>query len=294
MNFLSESRIDYLTHRWNIHTGCNNGETGLCQVSNLCWARREVDENPQRYPFGFEPHFWPEAIDAALSLKGPCRVGVAFQGDICSTLSLPNLTFNFPFRVKDGRSITVRTSVRDAVFSVCRVMKNCSFLFLTKNWAALPGWEPFPDNVWVGATATNQKAFDSAVLSLPYIRCHHRWLSIEPPFEQILSTTEKLFFIEWIVIGAQTRPLKHVPPDFIEQLVSKAVTFRIPVFLKRNIWSSLPHTEPFYHKDSFRQEFPRPLLVSSSEKTVEVPDESSTRNTESTKQRHHHRIRKPG
>jgi len=262
VNFLTESRIDYLTHRWNIHSGCDNFEKGLCQLGESCWARREVGNNPQRYPFEFEPHFWPEALNAALSLKKPARVGVAFQGDLFCSWSLPLTTINYNLKTQSGKMINLRSTVRDATFSICRTLKDSRFLFLTKNWANLPRWEPFPDdNVWVGGSTTNQKAFHSALMSLPYVRCAHRWLSVEPVYERIEAHHGELFKFDWVVIGAQTKPNVKVPPEYIEGLVNTCLESNTPVFLKKNLRFSLPHREPFFHNGTLRQELPQELII---------------------------------
>lgn len=263
MNFLTESRIDYLTHRWNIHSGCNNFEHGLCQVGDACWARQEVEKFPERYKYDFEPHFWPEALHAALSLKKPARVGVAFQGDLFCDWTLPTSTINFDLKNGHDKVVTIKSTVRDATFSILHSLPYCRFLFLTKNWANLSRWEPFPDNAWVGGTATNQKALHSLVMSLPYVRCAHRWISIEPPYEKLTVTIADLFRIGWVVIGAQTKPLIKVPPEYIEWVVNHCIEINVPVFLKKNIWTSLPKREPFFHDGAFRQEYPQDLQISS-------------------------------
>ena len=261
MNFLTESRIDYLTHRWNIHSGCNNWENGLCQLGEHCWAKQEVEANPQRYPFEFEPHFWPEALNAALSLKKPARVGVAFQGDLFCNWSLPHTNINYKLKTQSGKMINLRSSVRDATFSVCNALPQAAFLFLTKNWANLNRWEPFPDNAWVGGTATNQKFLHSLALSLPFIRCVHRWISLEPVYERLHLSTSELLKIDWIVIGAQTKPNVKVPAEYIEYLINSCIEMSVPVFLKKNLRNSIPHREPFYYDGHLRQDLPSGLLL---------------------------------
>jgi len=266
MNFFTASRIDYLNFRWNIHSGCDNFDKGFCQLGGYCWARNEVDKYPDRYPYGFEPHFWPEALTSVLSLKKPSRVGVGFQGDLFCSWTLPSSAIEFELKT-DGKIVSLRSTARDAVFAICRALKDSRFLFLTKNWANIHQWEPFPSNAWVGCSTTNQKFFDSAVMSLPYVRCAHRWLSIEPVYERIEAKSEQLFNIGWVVIGAQTKPQRKVFPIYIEGLVKTCLGNSTPVFLKKNIWSSLPQREPFFHDGAFRQEYPSDLNLP--EKKVE-------------------------
>ncbi len=261
MNFLTESRIDYLTHRWNIHSGCDNWAKGLCQVGEHCWAKQEVEANPQRYSFEFEPHFWPEALNAALGLKRPARVGVAFQGDLFCSWSLPLSFINYKLKTQSGKMINLRSSVRDATFSVCETMKDCRFLFLTKNYANLSRWEPYPENAWVGGTATNQKFLHNLIMTLPYIRCAHRWMSLEPVYDRLYVSTGELLKIDWVVIGAQTKPSFKIPAGYIESVIENCIEVGVPVFLKKNLRSSIPRREPFYHNDVLRQDLPPGLIL---------------------------------
>ncbi len=67
-------------------------------------------------------------------------------------------------------------------------MINCphhKFLFLTKNPERLPSWGSFPDNAWVGVSATNQHQFDEAVKYLEEVEATVKYISFEPLLERI-------------------------------------------------------------------------------------------------------------
>jgi protein gp37 len=97
-------------------------------------------------------------------------------------------------------------------------------------------------------------------MTLPYVRCAHRWISLEPVYEHLYIRPGELLKIDWVVIGAQTKPNVKVPPDYIEAVMNACLESNIPVFLKKNLRYSIPHSEPFYHDGELRQELPSDLI----------------------------------
>ena len=78
---LSKSGIEYLDYQWGIFSGCENWANGICPVPN-CWARSIAYRFPSHYPDGFNPHYYPEAIDSPKYLKKPSIIGVGWVGDV--------------------------------------------------------------------------------------------------------------------------------------------------------------------------------------------------------------------
>ena len=60
-----------------------------------------------------------------------------------------------------------------------------TFIFLTKQPQNLIKWSPFPDNVWLGVSATNQHQFDEAVEYLKEVEAPVKFISFEPLLERI-------------------------------------------------------------------------------------------------------------
>ena len=139
---LSKSGIEYLDYSWGIWSGCRNLETGNCSVK-ACWAKGLTVRFPNLYHNGFEPTYHPEAIDSPKHLGKPSRISVGWVGDIIGYC--------------DSKSI--------AREEIERTIKDCpqhTFLFLTKNPEKLFQWK-FPENAWVGVTATDYKMFSFAL-----------------------------------------------------------------------------------------------------------------------------------
>ena len=61
-----------------------------------------------------------------------------------------------------------------------------TFLFLTKQPQNLIAWSPFPPNVYLGVSVTNQEMFDKAVHYLKMVDAKVKFLSFEPLLDHII------------------------------------------------------------------------------------------------------------
>jgi len=129
------------------------------------------------------------------------------------------------------------------IFEVCRIQDNLIHIFLTKQPQNLVKFSPFPDNCWVGVTATDQAMVLEAT---NHLYCHRiarmQFLSIEPllswdtsHFSRPLSDNISKLDIDWLIIGAQTQPYKPPKIEWVREIVEAADRAGIPVFLKDNL-----------------------------------------------------------
>jgi len=120
---------------------------------------------------------------------------------------------------------------------------------LTKQPQNLPQWSPFPDNCWVGVTITNgMKAIEETGNPLACLKATQakvKYISFEP----LLSMWDTEAFdcrgrlaeaflksgINWVIIGAQTKPYKPPKIEWVQEIVEAADKASIPVFLKDNL-----------------------------------------------------------
>ena len=82
---LSKSGIEYLGYSWGIFSGCLNHLRGICGGGGKefhCWAQGIAYRFPNHYPDGFNPHYYPEALDSPKHLKKPSIIGVSWVGDV--------------------------------------------------------------------------------------------------------------------------------------------------------------------------------------------------------------------
>lgn len=153
-----------------------------------------------------------------------------------------------------------------------------TFIFLTKKPENLIKWNPFPENCWVGVSATDNEMFCRAVSYLGEIKASVRFISLEPLLDEIttaypLERVLKHFNINWLIIGQQTPVSAKTMPtvESITEIMTAADRVNIPIFLKNNLSGFLPfrqHYSEDYHDKCYklRQEFP--TIQNTSQKPV--------------------------
>jgi len=234
-----------------------NPVKGKCPMAcSYCYARRMYD----RFKWNPEIRYEPEVmLDLAKMLDG----SKVFWG---STIELFHDSISPQFLKQ--------------IFLACKIQNNLTHIFLTKQPQNLIKWSPFPENCWVGVTATNEMEFITAIECLKDITATVHFVSIEPllKWNSIPSIiVERLFeprtrytlgeyigkYINWFIIGQQTPVSKKTEPkiEWIREIVEAADTAGIPVFLKDNLLELVNYESPktafAFNKDGYyRQEFP--------------------------------------
>ena len=260
---LSKSGIEYLDYVWNFYSGCHNKKLGICQVQN-CWAEAITKRMKHNYPNGFEPTFYPEAFTSPLHLKKPSTIGCAFMGDLFGDWVKPDMKIE---SMLPSGFASLAMSLKGWIFTTLEQCPQHTFLFLTKCPWNLPKWGRFPDNCWVGVTATDEDMLRVAITHLAKIEAKIKYLSFEPLlgwgdfYKTALSGW--LTLVDWVIIGAQTKPTVYPKIEWVREIVQAADKAGIPVFLKNNLIPMFITTqrakrdEPFIGKDGWsRQEMP--------------------------------------
>jgi len=113
------------------------------------------------------------------------------------------------------------------------------FYLLTKQPQNLTKFSPFPDNCWVGVSATNWLQFSDALGHLATIGAKIKYLSFEPLLEEIkLDMLQKMLFprvVNWVIIGAQTKPYKPPKIEWVREIVEACDKAGAKVFLKDSL-----------------------------------------------------------
>ncbi len=132
------------------------------------------------------------------------------------------------------------------------------FYLLTKQPQNLAKFSPFPDNCWVGASATDTKMALEACLHLGDITASVRYLSLEPMLHSINLpfTLLETCHIGQVIIGAQTKPNKKPNINWVLEVAEACDNAKIPVFMKNNLLGKPPKLFEDGHF-AVRQEIPQ-------------------------------------
>ena len=231
MSKCTKTRVEYGDLGWNFFPGCLHRQQGVCPVKN-CWAKdieRRFHGNPD-----FTPTLRPEFLGAPLSRRKPARILVNFMGDLFGDWVDPNQQVFY----EGGYN-----SLSEIVHFVCRSCPQHAFLFLTKAPWNIKKWGDWPDNCWMGATATSTDAFVRAMDALLKVKAAHFWVSLEPLSEwridqYILDADLTAQRIGWIVVGAQSRPNIMPKLEWVRDIVEAADKVGITVFVKEPMASA--------------------------------------------------------
>lgn len=192
-----------------------------------CYARRMYD----RFKWDKTIRFDPKPLRDLIVIRQPSRIFIG------STMEL------FGSWIQDEWMKTILHTV-----------KKCSwhtFIFLTKQPLHLSKWNPWPDNCYVGATATDNGSFEQALVHLHWVDAQIKFISLEPfllPVYGEFLRCLNLHPVDWLIIGAQTNPSRPPKAEWVRDIVAFADKLGIPVFEKNNLRSVCG--------DKLRQEFP--------------------------------------
>jgi len=234
-------------YSWNPITGCLNG----CEY---CYARKLANTRlKERYlanknvaPYKderdymnnrhnpFYPRFWEDRMSCQFSYNRSRKPQGIFVCDM-----------------SDLFGIGIPENWTRSVINLIQAYPQHRFYLLTKQPQNLIKWSPFPDNCWVGVSATGFREMGRALyVGLERIKAKVKYLSFEPLLEDVNVMPEDFTNtgINWVIIGAQTKPYKPPKIEWVDEIISACDKASISVFLKEPLAS---------HYNIQRQEFPR-------------------------------------
>ncbi len=248
-------------YTWNPITGCLNHVDGFCKGGGFkCYAYRlattrlehvyMADKNTDRFitvephsplnmPDPFYPRFWPEKLEEFNILGTP--------------YTHPKRKGIFVCDMSDLFGIGIPGEWTWDVINHIKAWLMHRFYLLTKQPQNLAKFSPFPENCWVGVTATGYKDFVDALVYLMSIKASVKYISFEPllSWDRVITNNyaysqqlghafkdEQLLRdagIKWVIIGAQSRPTVYPKIEWVDEIVEAADKAGIPVFLKDNL-----------------------------------------------------------
>ena len=239
---MNRTKIEYLNFTWNPIAGCS----GIgCAVRKECWARAQSKRRKWRCTlcYVFKPHLHKERLHEPLQRKKSSRIGVTFSGDFFDIGMHPNWQQD-----------------------VLEIIEKCQwhiFILLTKQPQNIPKWFDYesPKNLWIGVSI-NRKADLWRLEKLKQLITEHKLSSFEPLYEDLGAINLK--GIDWVIIGAQTKPLWKPDIAWVQKIMERAHSVNAKVFLKNNLWQKQLNVDSIFDGVPKIQEFPKvPQILSS-------------------------------
>ncbi|KKN50924.1 hypothetical protein LCGC14_0627890 [marine sediment metagenome] len=239
---LSPTGIEYGDYAWNFASGCGNNIDGKCNDGGFkCWAYPITQRFADRYPNGFKPTIHLDALLSPLYLKKPSRILCAFMGDLfwdCPEFD-PEREIHHPM---PSDKVSVTMSLKGWIYTTIKQCPQHTFLFLTKQPQNLIKFSPFPDNCWVGVTATNHLQAKKGAGYLRDIQAKIKFMSFEPLLADIgfndtrwARANQIIKSLDWLIISSQTKPYKPPKIEWVREIVQAADKAGVKVFLKDSL-----------------------------------------------------------
>jgi len=177
---------------------------------------------------GFEPTYHPERLIELYELRPPGNSKRKPWID----KAFPNNWLIFEGSMGDIFGDWVPDSWAGNILCTIANCHDHIFLISTKCQKNLLKWNRFfPPNLWLGVSVTRQEDIER-LLYLNMTDAKIKYISFEPLLGPINTSFDG---IDWIILGAQTRPTKIPKEEWIQSLIAQARDLNIPVFLKDNL-----------------------------------------------------------
>jgi len=264
---------------WNPITGCLNGceycyarklaNTRLFTTyqnnQNVAVDRSDLAEYEKAINDPFYPRFWPERLKSREQGFGDYMSGAFPKGIfVCDMSDL------FGIGIPEEWTRRVLENIGQPWY------KEHRFYLLTKQPQNLIKFSPFPDNCWVGVTATTNGNMSRALVNLAIIKAKVRYISLEP-LEGRIGMSDHMSMkgiVDWVIIGAQTKPYKPPRVEWVQEIALACTKAHIPLFLKDNLRPLLPNRMPFWCPVSWREmdHTNTPITMSENRLRQEMPN----------------------
>lgn len=224
---MNRSKIEWTDYTWNPVTGCLH-DCDYCYARRIAERFQKMKQPPgggicmdsaEPFPYGFMPTFYSYRLHEPAALKRPSKIFVCSMADLFGKW-VPDRWIN-------------------SILRIVSMLPEHTFQFLTKNPGRLTDFI-FPNNCWVGATATDPQQWRRALAALPDVAGQSpgvkTFVSCEPLLQEIDPV--HIDWLDWLIVGAMTGPgaKTHTPnPRWILNLTQAASAAQVPFWLKDNL-----------------------------------------------------------
>jgi protein gp37 len=264
-----DSAIEWTHHTFNPWWGCTKVSPGCKYCYAETWARRVGQDvwgarAPRRElsdPYWHQPLAWDAE---AVRLKERRRVFCASMADV----------------FEDRRDLDAK---RARLWPLIEQTPHLDWLLLTKRPQNVARLAPFggrwPDNVWLGATAENQKWLDKRMLELAAIPAKVLFLSCEPllgplDFSRWVDDARRgdRRLVDWVIAGGESgHHARPAHPEWFTSIRNQCVDAGIRFHFKQ--WGNWRPVTPeqvngYRHRILFRSNGDKIIVANVGKKTA--------------------------
>lgn len=238
-----KSRIEWTDATWNPITGC----TPVSEGCEHCYAKRMANRFKGRFGYPdddpFRVTFHEDRLYEPMSWKKPRRVFVCSMGDLFhEDVQLDWIEQIFErMREYDLHEYMLLTKRPSRVLEYWKWRKEI--------WLGGHMTSRWPNNVWLGVTAENQRTADERIPILLQTPAAVRFVSVEPMLGPVAiqtylpATLPRLdraisgtrgADLDWVICGGESGPgARPMHPNWARSLRDQCATARVPFFFKQ-------------------------------------------------------------
>lgn len=214
------SDIEWTEATWNPTTGCTKISPGCknCYAEKLSKRLNAMGVKKYENNFKFTEH--PQDLELPLIWKKPKKIFVNSMSDL----------FHEDARMEYiGKCFDIMLKANQHVYQVLtkrpEIMADFSTFF--ENYFG----DIIPPHMWMGTSIENED-YKWRIDALRQVRCHTRFLSIEP----LLGHMGKLDleYIDWVIIGGESgNHFREVRKEWIVDIIKQCKKQKVAVFFKQ-------------------------------------------------------------
>lgn len=217
------SKIEWTDITYNPVTGCEKISPGCqnCYAEKMVKRLRYIPHSKEKYRNGFTVTCHKNELERDLG-RTPKKIFVCSMSDIFHNAVPWNFT--------------------EMILNKIRENPHHIFQLLTKRPNMARAFQEdrqidWPNNLWFGVTAENQKQFCERVPQLAYIHAKTRFISIEPMLNDVSTVSDIYFtarFLDWVIVGGETgQKARPMNPDWARTIRDQCIEHDIPFFFKQ-------------------------------------------------------------
>ena len=216
----TNSSIEWTEASWNPTTGCSKISLGCknCYAEKL--SKRLNAMGVQKYKNNFKFTEQPQDLELPLTWKKPKKVFVNSMSDLFhENIRMEYVGSCFNTMLKGNHHVYQILTKRPETMS--------DFSKLFENYFG----DIIPPHIWMGTSVENAD-FKWRIDALRQVKCHTRFLSIEP----LLGHMGKLDLtdIDWVIIGGESGAnFRPVSKEWIVDIIKQCKRQKVAVFFKQ-------------------------------------------------------------
>ncbi|TGL03550.1 phage Gp37/Gp68 family protein [Leptospira bouyouniensis] len=211
--------IEWTNETWNPMRGCQKVSAGCKNCYAETFANRFRGVKGNAYEMGFIPREVPEMLLKPLKFKKPSLVFVNSMSDL------------FHESFSDEYIYKVFTVMREVNWHIYQILTKRPIRMKQLFDSKLKEFSS-QDNIWMGVTVENCKAYRERVSILRNTNVKTRFLSIEPLLEDLGAID--LSRLDWVIVGgesgAKCRPMEK---SWVQSILKQCEEQNVPMHFKQ-------------------------------------------------------------